>query len=141
MSEAGGCDMNIEEVEGIGPVHAASLQGVGITTTDDLLERGATAGGRAELAETAGVSPKLVLEWVNHVDLMRIDGVGSEYSDLLEAAGVDSPAELAQRNAANLAQTFGELNAARATTRRAPTEAMVADWIEQAKQLAPVVTH
>ena len=142
MSEAGGCDMNIEEVEGIGPVHAASLQGVGITTTDDLLERGATAGGRAELAETAGVSPKLVLEWVNHVDLMRIDGVGSEYSDLLEAAGVDSPAELAQRNAANLAQTFQELDAARPDwIRRVPSQATVEGWIEQAKSLPKLVTH
>ncbi|HSL32110.1 MAG TPA: DUF4332 domain-containing protein, partial [Candidatus Limnocylindrales bacterium] len=134
--------MKIEDVEGIGPDHAASLRGVGITTTDALLERGATAAGRAELATTAGVSPKLVLEWVNHVDLMRIDGVGSEYSDLLEAAGVDSPAELAQRNAANLAQTFQELDAARPDwIRSVPSVATVEGWIAQAKALPQIVSH
>ena len=78
---------------------------------------------------------------MNACDLMRINGIGSQFSDLLEAAGVDSAAELAQRNAASLAATFQELNAARATTRRAPTEEMVADWIAQAKALPKVVTH
>lgn len=73
---------------------------------------------------------------------MRINGVGSEYSDLLEAAGVDSPPELAQRNAANLAITFQEVVAARPTiVRRIPTEAEVTDWIEQAKALPRVVEH
>jgi predicted flap endonuclease-1-like 5' DNA nuclease len=135
-------DVKIEDVEGIGPDHAASLRGVGISTTEALLERGATAAGRAELATTAGVSPKLVLEWVNHVDLMRIDGVGSEYSDLLEAAGVDSPAELAQRNAANLAQTFQELDAARPDwIRSVPSVATVEGWIAQAKALPKIVSH
>jgi predicted flap endonuclease-1-like 5' DNA nuclease len=134
--------VNIEDVEGIGPDHAASLQGIGIATTEALLERGATSAGRDEIAASAGVSGKLVLEWVNHVDLMRIDGVGSEYSDLLEAAGVDSPAELAQRNAANLAQTFQELDAARPDwIRSLPSEATVEKWIAQAKTLPKIVTH
>ena len=79
----------------------------------ELLERGAKPSGRQGLADATGISPTLILEWVNHADLWRIKGVGSEYSDLLEAAGVDSPAELAQRNAANLAITFQELDAAR----------------------------
>jgi predicted flap endonuclease-1-like 5' DNA nuclease len=134
--------VNIEDVEGIGPDHAASLRGVGIATTEALLERGATPAGRDEIAATAGLSEKLVLEWVNHVDLMRIDGVGSEYSDLLEAAGVDSPAELAQRNAANLAQTFQELDAARPDwIRGLPSQATVEKWIAQAKTLPKIVTH
>lgn len=142
MSRREVLDVKIEDVEGIGPDHAASLRGVGISTTEALLERGATAAGRAELATTAGVSPKLVLEWVNHVDLMRIDGVGSEYSDLLEAAGVDSPAELALRNAANLAQTFQELDAARPDwIRSVPSVATVEGWIAQAKALPKIVTH
>jgi predicted flap endonuclease-1-like 5' DNA nuclease len=134
--------MNIEDVEGIGPDHAASLRGAGVGTTEALLERGATPAGRSELAATTGISPKLMLEWVNHVDLMRIDGVGSEYSDLLEAAGVDSPAELAQRNAANLAQTFQELDAARPDwIRSVPSVATVEDWIAQAKALPKIVSH
>ena len=134
--------MKIDEVEGIGPVYAAKLADAGVTTTEDLLERGATTAGRDKLAEEMAISGKLVLEWVNHVDLMRIDGVGSQYADLLSAAGVDSPAELAHRNAANLATTFQEVVAARPTiVRRIPSEETVTGWIEQAKTLEKVVTH
>lgn len=134
--------MKIEDVEGIGPVYAAKLQAAGVRTTEDLLDQGASAAGRERLARTTGLTTKQLLEWVNHVDLMRINGVGSEYSDLLEAAGVDSCAELAQRNPANLAQTFQEIDAARPDwVRRVPSEATVAGWIEQAKTLDKVVTH
>ena len=134
--------MNIEDVEGIGLEYATSLRGAGVTTTEALLERGATEAGRADLVATTGISAKLILEWVNHVDLMRINGVGSEYSDLLEAAGVDSPAELAQRNAANLAQTFQELDAARPNwIRSVPSVTTVEGWIAQAKTLPRIVTH
>ncbi len=134
--------MRIEEIEGIGPDHGATLAAAGVATTDALLVRGASAAGRAELAETTKISGNLILEWVNHVDLMRIDGVGPEYSDLLEAAGVDSPAELAQRNAANLAITVQEVVAARpGIVRRVPTQAEIEGWIGQAKTLPKVVTH
>ena len=134
--------MNIEDVEGIGPTFAQTLSAAGVATTDDLLDRGATAAGRGKLAAETGISERLLLEWVNHADLMRINGVGSEYADLLEAAGVDSCAELARRNAANLAQTFQELDAARPNwIRQVPGEATVAGWIEQAKGLAKIVTH
>jgi predicted flap endonuclease-1-like 5' DNA nuclease len=133
--------VKIEEVEGIGPAYAAKLAGVGAVTTDAFLERASTKSGRQALAETTGISERQILEWANHVDLMRISGVGSEYSDLLEAAGVDSPAELAQRNAANLAQTFQELDAARNTVRRIPGEAVIQGWIDEAKTLAKAVEH
>lgn len=133
--------MKVEEIEGIGPAYAATLQEAGIHTSDDLLERAGPKKGRDELAAATGISGKLLLDWANACDLMRIKGIGAQFSDLLEAAGVDSAAELAQRNPANLATTFAELNAARATTRRAPTEEMVAEWIEQAKKLPKVVTH
>ena len=134
--------MRIEEVEGIGPTHAGKLTAAGVATTDDLLERGAKPAGRQALADTTGISPKLILEWVNHADLWRIKGVGSEYSDLLEAAGVDSPAELAQRNAASLAITFQELDAARPNvSRRLPSEETVAGWIAEAKGLPKIVEH
>jgi predicted flap endonuclease-1-like 5' DNA nuclease len=115
---------------------------VGIHTTDDLLMAGGPASNRAKVAEMTGISEKLILEWVNHADLMRIPGVGSEYSDLLEAAGVDSPAELAQRNAANLAQTFQELDAARPNwIRRLPSQATVEEWIAAAKTMGSAVSH
>ena len=134
--------MRIEDVEGIGPVNAAKLATAGVTSTDDLLEKGAKAAGRQALETATGITRTLILEWVNHVDLMRINGVGSEYSDLLEAAGVDSPAELAQRNAANLAVTFQEVVAARpGIVRRIPSETEVQGWIDQSKQLPKVVEH
>jgi predicted flap endonuclease-1-like 5' DNA nuclease len=134
--------MRIEEVEGIGPVQSAKLSEAGVSTTEQLLERGAKPSGRQALADATGISPKLILEWVNHADLWRIKGVGSEYSDLLEAAGVDSPAELAQRNAANLAITFQELDAARPNwIRRIPSEETVRGWIAEAKTLPKIVEH
>lgn len=134
--------MKIEEVEGIGAVYAEKLGAAGVASTDDLLEKGAKPGGRAALEEATGISHSQILEWVNHVDLMRIKGVGSEYSDLLEAAGVDSPAELARRNAANLATTVQEVVAARpGIVRRVPTESEIQGWIDQSKDLPKVVEH
>jgi predicted flap endonuclease-1-like 5' DNA nuclease len=134
--------MRIEDVEGIGEDMGGKLRAVGVATTDDLLMAGASPSGREKVAGTTGISEKLLLKWVNHVDLMRIPGVGSEYSDLLEAAGVDSPAELVQRNAANLAQTFQELDAARPNTvRRVPSQAVVEDWIAAARSLEGAVSH
>lgn len=134
--------MKIEEVEGIGSTYAEKLRAAGVATTDDLLASGGTRAGREKLEAATGITGKLILEWVNHADLMRIPGVGSEYSDLLEAAGVDSPAELAQRNAANLAQTFQELDAARPNTvRRVPSQATVEAWIAEAKKLPKMVEH
>jgi predicted flap endonuclease-1-like 5' DNA nuclease len=134
--------MKIEDVEGIGPTFAEKLIASGVVTTDDLLERGASEVGRGLLANETGIREALLLEWVNHADLMRIDGVGSEFADLLEAAGVDSCAELARRNAANLAITFQELDAARPNTvRRVPSEATIQGWIDQADALAKIVTH
>ncbi len=133
--------MKIVDVEGIGPGYAEKLEAVGIHTTDDLLMAGASSGGRERVAAQTGISGKLILEWVNHVDLMRIDGVGAEYADLLEAAGVDSCAELSHRSAKNLAETFQELDAARNTVRDIPGEAVIQRWIDQAKDLDKVVTH
>ena len=134
--------MRIDEVEGIGGTYAAKLAEAGVSTTDDLLQWGANQAGRKSLEDTTGISGKLILEWVNHVDLMRIRGVGSEYADLLEAAGVDSPAELANRNAANLATTLQEVVAARpGIVRRVPSEAEVDGWIAESKGLDKVVEH
>ena len=134
--------MRIDDIDGIGATQAAKLAEAGVTTTDDLLQWGANKAGRDSLEATTGISGKLILEWVNHADLMRINGVGSEYSDLLEAAGVDSPSELAQRNAANLATTFQEVVAARPDiVRRVPSEAEIAGWIAESKTLAKVVEH
>lgn len=128
--------MRIEDIEGIGPEFGAKLRSAGVKTTEALLEQGATRSGRELLASTTEIDAAKILEWVNHADLMRIDGVGSEYSDLLEAAGVDTVVELAHRNPENLAQTFGEIDAARPDwIRRVPRAETVKGWVEQAKKL------
>lgn len=129
------------DVEGIGTKYADKLIKAGVRTTDALLKAGSTPKGRKELAEKTGIGEALILEWVNHVDLYRIKGVGSEYSDLLEEAGVDTVVELAQRKAANLAQKMVEVNLAKKLVRKLPVEKQVADWIEQAKKLPRVITY
>ena len=126
---------SIEEIEGIGSTYAKKLNEAGIRTTADLLEAGGTPKGRALLAETSGISGTLILEWVNLADLFRIKGVGEEYSDLLEEAGVDTVVELARRNAENLHAKLCEVNETKHLVRRVPTLNEVTQWIEQAKTL------
>jgi predicted flap endonuclease-1-like 5' DNA nuclease len=133
--------MKIEEVEGIGPAYAAKLIAAGVKSTDEMLAAGATPKGRDKLAETTGISGKLILEWTNHRDLMRLKGVGSEYSDLLEAAGVDSHAKLAQRNTANLTAVMAKYNDEHKIVRRTPSEKEVEGWVAEAKTLPKVVLH
>jgi len=131
----------IAEIEGVGAASAQKLDAVGIKTIEALLQKGATTKGRKEIAEKSGISEKLILEWVNHADLQRIPGVGGQYSDLLEAAGVDTVPEMAARNSANLCKKLEEVNAAKKLVRKLPTEAQVADWIAQAKKLPRMVSH
>ena len=132
---------NLTKVEGIGEVYAQKLADMGITSTDALLEQGASPKGRQEIADKTGVSLKLILTWVNHVDLFRIKGVGEEYADLLEAAGVDTVPELAQRNGANLRQKMAEVNQEKQLVRQLPPESKVLDWVAQAKELPRIITY
>jgi predicted flap endonuclease-1-like 5' DNA nuclease len=132
---------SIIKIEGIGPVYRQKLQSVGVKTVEKLLKLGATPAGRDKLAKDAEISRDLILEWVNHADLWRIKGVGEEYSDLLEEAGVDTVVELAQRRADNLFAKMNEINMTKKLVRRLPTESQVADWINQAKKLPRVVSY
>ena len=131
----------LETIEGIGEVYAEKLRAAGVRGTNDLLKKGKTKKGRQALAEAAGVSEKLILEWVNHADLFRIKGVGPEYADLLEEAGVDTVPELAQRNPANLFTKMAEVNEAKKLVRRLPTKDMVKAWVAQAKELPRVLEY
>ncbi len=132
---------SILEVEGIGESYTKKLLKVEIKTIEKLLAEGATPKGRKGIAEKTGIAESLVLEWVNHVDLFRIKGVASEYSDLLEEAGVDTVVELANRNPANLFKMLEETNKKKELVRKLPTEAQVKNWVEQAKKLPRVVSY
>jgi predicted flap endonuclease-1-like 5' DNA nuclease len=131
----------IKDIEGIGPVYAKKLIEAGIKTTDDLLKAGATAKMREELGKKTGIEHKLILEWVNLADLYRIKGVGSEYSDLLEEAGVDTIVELAKRVPENLHAKMLEVNGKKNLVRRPPPMSSVKNWVEQAKKLKRVVEY
>ena len=132
---------HIEAIEGIGSKYAAILKGAGIESTDQLLAQGSQPQGRRELAERLNINEKLILQWVNMSDLLRIKGVGGQYAELLEASGVDTVKELRNRNASNLAETMREVNAKKRLVRQVPNLERVENWIEQAKQLEPAVFY
>lgn len=133
--------MRIVDIEGIGPVYAEKLKKVGIRTTDALLKRGASPEGRKEIEAASGISHSLILEWVNLADLYRIKGIGCEYSDLLEEAGVDTVVELANRVAQNLREKLVEVNSTKKLVRKLPGMKQVHAWIQDAKRLPRVVTY
>lgn len=131
----------LDTIEGIGPALSEKFAAAGIETCANLLEAGASKGGRAEIAETAGVSESQVLKFVNAADLMRIKGVGGEYAELLECAGVDTVPELGQRNAENLTAKLTAINVEKKLVRALPSESQVSEWIAQANSLPKVVGH
>ena len=131
----------IIDIQGIGPVFAEKLLAVGIDTDEKLLAAGASANGRKELEEKTGIRGDLILTWVNHADLFRIKGVGPQFAELLEAAGVDTVKELRNRNAANLAAKMLEINEAKHLCKRTPVEKEIQKYIDGAKALEPVVTY
>jgi predicted flap endonuclease-1-like 5' DNA nuclease len=131
----------IVDIEGIGAAFEAKLKEAGVASVEKLLESGATPKGRKDLAEKTGISGDLILKWVNRADLYRLKGIGQEYSDLLEASGVDTVMELAQRKADNLYAKMVEVNAAKKLVRQMPTQAQVTAWVESAKALPRVVSY
>ena len=131
----------IIDIQGIGPVYAEKLIGIGIETVDQLLEKGADAKGRQAIEDATGIRHDLVLTWVNHADLFRVKGVGPQFAELLEAAGVDTVKELRHRVAANLAAKLVEVNEERHLCGRVPAEVEIQKMIDQAKELPPRMTY
>lgn len=131
----------IESIEGIGPKFGEALRSAGVRTVDDLLDAGATKKARGALAEKTGISEVRVLKCVNMADLFRINGVASQYAELLENAGVDTVKELKHRNAINLANKMAEVNDEKNLVRRTPSVKVIEDWISQAGKLPPKVTY
>lgn len=132
---------SIEAIEGIGTVCGAKLKNIGCSSPAQLLKHGADRKGRKTIAEKSGISESIVLRCVNMADLFRIKGVATQYAELLEAAGVDTVKELRNRNPANLTEAMQATNAQKKLVRQVPSEKMVANWVTQAKSLAPAVTY
>lgn len=131
----------ITDIEGIGEAYAVKLRAAGVRTTEALLERGGKPKGRKELAEMTGFSEQTILEWVNRADLFRVRGLGSQYTDLLEAAGVDTVRELANRNADALTAALAKVNAQKNKVNKLPSVTQVQSWIQFAKSLPKGVEY
>jgi len=131
----------IAEIEGIGPVYAEKLSKAGVMTVEGLLDKGASRTGRKNIAEDSGIDEGKILNWVNKADLFRIKGVGPQFSELLEAAGVDTVKELRNRNAENLHAKLVEVQAEKKITRAVPALKQVVKFVDQAKNLPPIVTY
>ncbi len=134
-------DYRIDKIEGIGATYARKLQAAGIRKTSQLLAECASARGRKAVAGRTGLDEGQLLKWTNMADLMRIAGVGEEFSELLEAAGVDTVKELRNRRAEALTAKMAEVNQAKRLTRQVPGLKQVTRWVEQAKSLPPLITH
>ena len=134
-------DYKIEEIEGIGPTYGQKLSDAGIVLTGDLLKSCGTPKGRKSVAEATGLSEGQLLKWANLADLMRISGIGKQFSELLEASGVDTVKELRNRRADNLAAKMKEINDAKKLARVSPSEKQVNEWVEQAKTLDPAISY
>jgi predicted flap endonuclease-1-like 5' DNA nuclease len=128
-------------IEGIGPTLSTKFKKAGVGSTDALLKYCRDSKGRSEIAKATGITPKVVLKFANHADLMRIKGVGGEYSELLEAAGVDTVKELARRDAKALHAKVADVNKKKALVRQLPSEKMVKSWVTSAKRLKPMMTY
>ncbi len=131
----------LEDIEGIGPTYADKLRAAGVSTQKKMLELGATPAGRRKIEKGTGLSGKLILKWINRADLARVRGIGEEYADLLEVAGVDTVPELARRNANNLFERMNAVNATRKLVRSTPTLAKVQAWTTQAKDLPRMIRY
>jgi len=131
----------LKKIEGIGAKYSKQLAKIGIKTTEALLKKGANSKGRKEIEGASGIGHKLILEWVNLADLFRVKGIGEEYSDLLEEAGVDTVVELAKRKPENLYKKIIEVNSTKKLVRQPPSEGMVGKWIKSAKELPRIITY
>ncbi len=131
----------IIDIEGVGDVYAAKLTAAGINTVDELLEAAKKPAGRAALAEKTGITPKLILTWANHADLMRIKGVGPQFSELLEAVGVDTVKEFRHRSADNLFAKMTEVNEKKHLVGRVPTAGELQKMIDLAKETEPMMEY
>ncbi len=132
---------NLTEIEGVGEAYQHKLNDAGIKSCEQLLDSCSSPKARKQIAQKTGINEAMLLKWLNNADLFRVKGIGQEYADLLESAGVDTVPELAQRNSANLFKALGEINAEKKLVRKMPTQKQLQDWISQAKELPRMINY
>lgn len=126
---------DLTEIKSLDLQYLPKLREAGITTRAALLEKGSSQEGRAAITTRTGIPSALLLQWVRHADLLRLNGVSGVYAELLDAAGVDSVTALTRCTAETLHQKFLDVNAAKRLSRILPILAQIRDWIEQARHL------
>lgn len=131
----------VELISGMTEDVALALNMQGVKYSHHLLERVRTPSQRRLLAHELGVDEKVVLRWANHADLIRIHGIGPQYAEFFEAAGVDTVRELAHRVPENLVAKLEEVNAANPMTKRIPALKEVKRYVKEAQQLEPMLEY
>ncbi|MFO7700164.1 MAG: DUF4332 domain-containing protein [Acidimicrobiia bacterium] len=130
---------SIAAIRAIDHRDATKLRKARVRTTEALLQQAGTRTQRSDLSERTGIATVDLLRWAHQADLMRINGIGSEYADLLGSAGVDTVKALRRRNAANLMTLMTQVNTKRRTVQRLPTIEMVQGWVDTAVVLDSTV--
>ncbi len=131
---------SISAIRAMGQRHATKLRKAKVRTTEALLREASTRTGRSSLSGRTGIPTADLVRWAHQADLMRVDGIGPEYADLLAVSGVDTIKALRRRNAANLIATMTQVNSKKRIVQRLPTVEMVQSWIDDASDLEPIVT-
>ena len=132
---------SIDQIISIGPFYAPKLKTAGIRSTTTLLRRAATPKLRKQLAQRTSIEAELILKWANIADLTRVNGVASDYAELLLAAGVNTAKDLARRNPATLACRLAEMNGKKHRVDLLPQEKRIERWIKSAKALPPGIEY
>ena len=132
-------DKDVEVINGIGPKYGNRLKFSGVEALDDLLREGSTWKGRRYLAGNVGVSINKINRWVNQADFFRIKGIGKQYADLLDVAGVNTVIDLSKRNPMTLYEKLKETNWERNLVERIPPYRLIKGWVQSAKKLEPRV--
>ena len=132
---------NLNNMKGIGSSNELKLKQAGIHSMKDLQEEGFSKRGRTELSKKSGITEKLILSWVNYVDLFRVKGIGDQYAEFLRAVGVDTVMKLARRKPENLVAEMAQLNVTERLVRRIPTIRQIENWIDQAGKLPRVIEY
>ena len=78
----------IADIENIGVKFTNKLKALQIFDQNDLLQQGKKPAERARLAQQTDINLKLLSTWISEADLARIDGVGTEYAQLLVACDI-----------------------------------------------------
>ncbi|MFN2136448.1 MAG: DUF4332 domain-containing protein [Candidatus Promineifilaceae bacterium] len=136
-----GAVVDLLDLIGVDEAEMALLRESGADKASSLLAMAATPAGRSELADETGIADETILLGVKKMDLMRIEGVGPVYAELLLASGVETVPDLARRNPANLTAKMAEVNEKAHIAEALPSEEQAASWVAAANDLPRVIEY